>query len=284
MTEATTSAIGRRPYGFRLGPLPMVSRSEAAGLFFNACGAALLFIDPVAAGILFALYPALCLAGAFFPSWNFFLPVLSRGDGKSGEVALTFDDGPDPVSTPHLLNLLDRHQVKAAFFVVGEKAEANPSLVREIIARGHEIGNHSQDHDFFLMLRSEEELLRNLTRCREVLLRHGVRPLAFRPPLVITNSRLPKVLRRLGMFCAGYACRPRDFGNMRVRGLAKRLVGSAAPGDVVLLHDCSPRGDLGEWLKEVDAALTGLKARGMEFRPLSVVLDRKVMEWVPSQP
>jgi len=112
-------------------------------------------------------------------------------------------------------------------------------------------------------------------------------PLAFRPPVGITNSRLGRVLRENGMLCVNFSCRGADFGNRRVAGLARRLLSKAAPGDIVLLHDIAPRqGDVSGLLREFSAVIEGLQEKGLEIVPLSRLIGREVMlpALSPAQP
>jgi peptidoglycan/xylan/chitin deacetylase (PgdA/CDA1 family) len=255
-----------------------VSRAHwTAGVAF-VLAFALALVKPPLAAVPLSAFVLLCLTAPPFPRWSFFLPIFSRGPRSLGAVTLTFDDGPDPASTRPLLDLLARHGVKAAFFVVGEQAEEHPDLIREILARGHEIGNHSHTHDLFLMLRSSATLRREISFCQEALGRQGVRPLVFRPPLGITNPRLPGALRKIGLTAVCFGCRPLDFGNRRVRGLARRVLREVGSGDVVLLHDRAPSAGLEPWLQEIEAILVGLRARGIGVAPLASLLGRPVMD------
>jgi peptidoglycan-N-acetylglucosamine deacetylase len=231
------------------------------------------------------LPPVLFLFFSFFVApfvqpLQFFLPIVTHGNRRTSSVALTFDDGPDPLTTPGLLDLLAEHGLKATFFVLGEKVQAHPELVEAILGQGHEIGNHSQSHDVFLMLRRIGRVRAEIRTCQMALERFGVRPLAFRPPVGVTNPRLWRVLLRSGMYCAGFSRRARDMGNLRVRGIAGRILKQLRPGDVLLLHDCRPwrERDAGVWLKEVRALVGGIRKRGLEIQPLSRVIRRPVME------
>jgi len=226
-----------------------------------------------------AIFVALALAAPFFPGWGFYLTVISRGAREGRAVALTFDDGPDPVTTPALLALLERYGLPATFFVTGERAEAHPALVREILRRGHDVGNHSYSHDVLLMLRSRARLADEIHRTQVLLERFGIRPLAFRPPVGVTGPRLAGVLERLGMNCVTFSCRGDDFGNRRIRGLAKRVFRRLHPGAIVLLHDVVPAGgDSTAWLAEVAAILRGLRSQGYETVSLVRLIGRPVME------
>jgi peptidoglycan-N-acetylglucosamine deacetylase len=225
------------------------------------------------------------LAAPFFPQLNFFLPIICHGKKVDKLVAITFDDGPDPSTTPVLLDLLSKHSTQVTFFVVGNKAEEHPELIRQILARGHEIANHSYSHDPLLMLRRPEVLAKEIEKCQTVLSHLGVKPFAFRPPICITNPYLFRILIQFGMYCIGFSRRARDFGNCRVAAMATRLLPSIRSGDIILLHDKTPRTGVTveEWQKEVDSILTGIKALGLYPTLLSRVIQRPVMETCDSR-
>ena len=115
----------------------------------------------------------------FFPRSSFFLPVISRAQAGAEGIVLTFDDGPSLASTPALLALLACYRLPATFFVIGKKAAEHPELIEQILAAGHSIGNHSWDHDYFLMLRSAKRIQQDIERpavCEErhILLGHNL--------------------------------------------------------------------------------------------------------------
>jgi peptidoglycan/xylan/chitin deacetylase (PgdA/CDA1 family) len=236
------------------------------------------------ASIPLGLFVLLCLVAPFLPRAGFFLPVISRGGHDGKAVALTFDDGPDPKVTPLLLDLLGRHRLTAAFFVTGQKTIQYQDIIKEILSRGNDIGNHSYHHDPFLMLRSRRRLTDEIFRTQELLARFGVRPLAFRPPVGVTNPRLPVVLGELGMECITFSCRACDFGNRRIKGLALNILKKVHPGAIILLHDVSPpNGEkIPEWLDEVEKIIRGLKAEGYEIVALSELIGKNVMNRLPA--
>jgi peptidoglycan-N-acetylglucosamine deacetylase len=238
----------------------------------------LLFVDARLAALPLLLFVFLCAVAPFLPRFGFFLPILSRGSRKAPKVALTFDDGPDPAVTPAVLDLLDRHGLKAAFFLVAAKAEANPDLVRDILARGHDIGSHSWHHFPMLMLRGQRILREEVGRAQEIFKGFGILPRAFRPPVGITSSRLWPVLLDHGMFCVNFSCRALDQGNRRVEGLARRILGKVRPGDLILLHDVKPaRATLEGLLAEFEAVIRGLGERGLDVVPPAALLGRALM-------
>ncbi len=225
-----------------------------------------------------AVFVSSCLVAPFLPRYGFFLPVISRGCTGKNMVALTFDDGPDPATTPRLLELLEKYKAQAAFFVIGEKAQRHPELMRDIIACGHAVGNHSYSHDVLLMLRSRRTLASEIRTAQQAMSAFDIRPLVFRPPAGITNPKLGSVLRQQGLQCLTFSCRGFDAGNRRIKGLADRLLRKVRPDDIILLHDCMPRGpatvDL--WLDEVEALLAGLAEKSLAPVPLDRLIASPV--------
>jgi len=239
-------------------------------------------LGPLPAAIPLALFVLICLAAPFFPSWGFFLTVVSQGRHDRRSVVLTFDDGPDLAVTPRLLDLLACHQVPAIFFVVGKRVEAHSPLVKEILHRGHEVGNHSFNHDPLLMLRSRRRLATEIRRTQEALAPFGIRPCLFRPPVGITNPRLAGVLSDLGLTCATFCCRAGDFGNRRIKGLARKILAKVRPGAIILLHDVPPTSGSEEvWFSEVERLILGLRDAGYALVSFAELTGHQAMETLP---
>ncbi|MBN2080224.1 MAG: polysaccharide deacetylase family protein [Spirochaetes bacterium] len=261
--------------GPRILPLAPAHLAGAAAL---VAAALLAFIDLHLSAIPLALFLITCFAAPFFPRSGFYLPVIHKGERSRHAVALTFDDGPDPTTTPMLLDLLARKGVAAAFFLVGSKAEAHPNLVKRILDGGHEIGNHSYRHDPLLMLRGTMRLRKEILRAREALARLGVLTFAFRPPVGITSPRLGRPLIEAGSHCVNFSRRALDAGNRRITGLAKKITGPVQPGDIILLHDTAPPGDFNRdfWLDEVGHVVDGIREKDLGILPLSELTGRPV--------
>lgn len=192
-------------------------------------------------------------------------------------VGLTFDDGPCPASTSLLLDLLDRYHLPVTFFLIGKKAAEFPELVAEILDRGHSIGNHSWNHDYFLMLRSRKSLRQDIQKTQEIIKKSGVQPLVFRPPVGITSPRLGEVLAEEGLITVTYSCRAFDRGNRNIHHLADKILRRLRPGDIIMLHDLPTyrKADADEWVKELELLFAAL-AMEYDVVPLAMMIDRPV--------
>ena len=258
-------------------PAPLLPVVKVALLC--ACAAiALAMVDERLCVAPLAIFVACCLGAPFFLQAGFFLPVISRGCTGCNMVALTFDDGPDPATTPRLLELLEKNKVRAAFFVIGEKSQSHPDLMREIMAGGHAVGNHSYRHDVLLMLRSSKKIESEIRAAQQALRACGIKPLVFRPPVGITNPRLGSILKRHGLLCMNFSCRGFDAGNRRLEGLAAKILKKVRPDDIILLHDCKPHGaaSVDMWLQEIEALLAGLAEKNLAPTSLEQLIGRPV--------
>ncbi|MDB5880760.1 MAG: polysaccharide deacetylase [Ramlibacter sp.] len=155
-----------------------------------------------------------------------------------GEIALTIDDGPDPLVTPQVLSVLDRYGCRATFFCIGQQAARHPDLCREIVRRGHAIENHSQRHSHGFSLLGPRALMRELELSQESLTRIcGQRPLFFRAPAGVRNMFLQPVLVRLGLRLASWSARGFDTRIGDAERVKHRLLRGMRPGAILLLHD-----------------------------------------------
>ena len=257
---------------------PFGSPAQITGIIILAGATAVFFINPLAAAAVAFFYIVLCVVASFFPRSNFFLPVISRGNTGQNLVALTFDDGPMEPTTRQIMDLLDRYSVKATFFVSGVNALKYPEIIKEIIARGHTIGNHSFHHNPFVMLRSYNYLYQEIFRTRDVLKKMGIQTLAFRPPVGIINPKLSPILDKLGMFCVTFSCRAFDAGNRRLKNIASHILKKVKADDIILLHDVPPRRKEESviLLSEIESILQGLTVKGLKVVPLSALIGREI--------
>lgn len=149
-------------------------------------------------------------------------------------VALTFDDGPDPESTPRLLELLAHHEARATFFMLGVAAQRHPDLVRKVAMAGHAIGNHSWDHPSFPFI-SGRERRRQIRACAGALAPYGTRLL--RPPYGYQDLASRLDAWWLGYRVIGWSLDVGDWYGDDGKAMAKRLQREIRPGSVILLHD-----------------------------------------------
>lgn len=254
------------------------SSAQIIGISLLSLAAAVFFINSLLAAAIAIFYILLCIAAAFFPQSNFYLPVVSRGYTGKNQVALSFDDGPAEPTTRQILALLDKYSVKATFFVSGVNALKHPDIIREIIARGHTIGNHSLHHNPFLMLGSYNYLYEEIFRVQGALKEMGVNAIAFRPPAGIISPKLPPVLDKLEMFCVTFSCRAFDAGNRFVKNLSSKILKKVKANDIILLHDIPPRKkeESALLLPEVEKILQGIIAKDLKVVPLSELIDKKI--------
>ena len=188
---------------------------------------------------LVALVAYVAYASATISS-GFFVKATCRL-GSPSSLLLTFDDGPDPRYTPALLDLLARLNVRAVFFVIGQKAQAHPELIRRMVAEGHLVGNHTFVHNPFYAFRSARSIARELRATDDVLRSLGVEPKLFRPPLGITNRAIAKAAALMNYRTVGWSIRSFDTRRSDTpERILKRVVSRISGGDIVLLHDRMP--------------------------------------------
>ena len=155
-----------------------------------------------------------------------------------GDIALTIDDGPDPEVTPAVLELLDRLDVKSTFFCIGEKARRHPALCREIVARGHDVQNHSERHCHNFSMLGPRAYRRELQAAQDSLTAvTGRRPQFFRAPAGLRNPFLGPVLDSMGLHLAAWTRRGYDTRSGDAAVVYRRLQPAVVPGAILLLHD-----------------------------------------------
>ena len=214
---------------------------------------------------------ALALAGvaaraAFAPRSSLFCPVLSRGPTTRPLVALTFDDGPWPGSTPAELDALAGARARATFFVIGSLARQHPDLIRRIAAQGHQIGNHTYDHHRLGLFRHTRYWRSQIDRTGELLLSiTGAQPVLFRPPMGFKSPWLASAARAAGSTIVTWSLSGRDGVATTAQRIVHR-VSRAGPGDIVLLHDGrdpASRRDVQPTVDALPRVLEAIAGRGL---------------------
>jgi peptidoglycan/xylan/chitin deacetylase (PgdA/CDA1 family) len=175
------------------------------------------------------------------PRNPFFGPNITRLSSASrqrNEVAITFDDGPDALVTPRILDLLDRFGAKASFFVIGNKVQNHPDLARDIVRRGHSLENHSSHHFVLLSLFAAGSLRREVQAAQcAIAAVCGQAPRFFRPPGGFHSPLLSPVLAGLGLRLATWTRRGFDTRDDDPRRVLNRLTRDLSAGDILVLHD-----------------------------------------------
>lgn len=169
---------------------------------------------------------------------QFFIKTICAGSGDIRQIALTFDDGPDGQMTPQILDVLQAHQIQAAFFCIGRKMENHPDLLRRMIADGHLIGNHSYSHSYLFDLFPYRKVLDELEQTNHSLeIITGKKTRFFRPPYGVTNPAIAKAVKQTNQKVIGWNLRSLDTTIKDPEKLMKRIIKKIKPGSIILLHD-----------------------------------------------
>ena len=168
-----------------------------------------------------------------------YVKAVSRLPTNEKILALTFDDGPHPDTTPLILDLLKKYNIQAAFFCIGKNIEKNKSLANRIINEGHWIGNHTNQHGYAFPFYSNKRMKMEIEACRDQMVSVGSSdsPRLFRPPFGVTNPSLRKALKNSGYTVIGWNIRSLDtiIGNPEV--VIRRVTKKIKPGSILLFHD-----------------------------------------------
>lgn len=200
----------------------------------------------------------------FHPRNQWLVANRSRVNGAHC-LALTFDDGPDSVYTPKLLDILQEKGVKATFFVIGKRADQYPEIVRRAWAEGHLVGNHTWSHYPLFCFLTPRRLRAEIERCTESVRRScGFRPRLFRSPVGLRHPLLAPYLEDARLEYVSWSIRTLDTFTANSSVLAQRILNKAASGDIILLHDCLP-GGTDAMLEALPRVIDELRERGFEF-------------------
>jgi len=215
-----------------------------------------------------------------FPSSRFLVPSVARlPETDARAIAFTFDDGPDPSFTPKILEVLKKHDAKATFFVVGERADAFPELVRSIAEHGHAVGSHSYSHDLAFHARGAGHARREVLRGVEAVGRAlGTRPKLFRPPQGVRTPFLRDALSAIArdepLVCVTWTVRGFDAMGRSSDKIVDRLASKLEPRAIVALHDGGGllgTNDRSPTVEALDRLLTLAGGRGLSCVSLAHV-------------
>lgn len=190
----------------------------------------------IALPLLLAISGFMVYASAFIGS-QVYVKAWLKGKTGQGQIAISFDDGPDGERTKRVLEVLRKHQIKASFFLIGKKIDGQENLVKKIHQEGHLIGNHSFVHDFWYDLKNEKAILEDMEQCKKAIENAaGIRTKLFRPPYGVTTPNIGKAVKTLKVETIGWSLRSLDTTAKTKEELLKR-VEKVKDGDIVLFHD-----------------------------------------------
>lgn len=201
------------------------------------------------------------------PSRALFIEPMYRFKTEAKIVALTFDDGPSPILTPRLLDLLKQYRVKATFFMIGRHVEKNRAIAQRLVTEGHGVGSHTYNHQR-MIYRTFSFVEQDLGRMDALLDSLGVDNLSFfRPPYGDKLVILPLVLKKTNKTLVTWDVDPSgqyDRAHHTCQQVAQDVIDQTQPGSIILLHD-GPGVDSDWLLCAVETIITTLDAQGYEF-------------------
>ncbi len=204
--------------------------------------------------------------------------VLWRAPIKGRKIALTFDDGPHPVYTPQILEVLEKFKVPATFFLIGKYLQSNLNLAKETVHAGHEVGNHTFNHQRMWQLtdlkmndeiKRTDDLLRNLD---------GAAPRFLRPPMGLFSKRVLNNVEAAGYKTVVGNVYPRDPHLPGRKKILNRVLSRVIKGSIIILHDGGNTNhvDRSQTIWAVERFIPELQEQGFEFVTLSELIpDRK---------
>ena len=176
--------------------------------------------------------------GVAIPQMRYFGPFICRGRGQGKKVALTFDDGPDPRSTPRLLDILREAKIPVAFFCIGKHVAAHPELAARIVREGHLLENHTYNHSNFTNFYPVLRLRREMTDTQKAIEKSSnTVPEYFRPPMGLSHPGVFRAAKLQGMQVVGWTIRSLDTITREPDKIVARIRRSLHDGAIVLLHD-----------------------------------------------
>lgn len=186
--------------------------------------------------VLLLIYSIILGWGVFDIGSQFFIKTYWKGE--KGNISFTFDDGPHPEITQQVLQVLKKENVKATFFCIGKNAEKYPEIVKQIVAEGHVVGNHTYDHAYvFSKSAAEKQIVDGAQIIQKII---GKKPVYFRPPFGVMIPEIAKAVKKTNCAVIGWDLRSQD-GNIRtVKTTVNRVKAHLKKSTLLLFHDTNP--------------------------------------------
>ncbi|MRI00816.1 polysaccharide deacetylase family protein [Kriegella sp. EG-1] len=225
--------------------------------------------------IILFLWLLITLFGSFFIRWNYHLTSLSSNKNiQENNVSLTFDDGPNAEFTPQILDLLEKHNAKATFFLIGKYAEKHPTIVQDILKKGHSIGNHTYSHTNDFGFFGTNKVISELNTTKGIVEKiTGFKMLLYRPAFGVTNPSIQEAVANLKVNSIGWSVRSLDTTSRSEDAILKRITAKVSKGDIILLHDTSKK-----TIVVLERLLLFLQANNLKSVPAEQLLNIKAYE------
>jgi peptidoglycan/xylan/chitin deacetylase (PgdA/CDA1 family) len=211
------------------------------------------------------LFFVVMFCGVKFLRFNFFgKSVCKIKNPQKSAVFLSFDDGPNPNITPKVLELLDKYSQKASFFVIAQKAQKHPEIIKKIVENGHTLGSHDLYHRWTSNFRRTKQMTAEVGESVRILEEISqVKIKFYRPPVGLSNPHLFFALKKLDLQCIGWSKSVGDCAN-RIVSAIKNIpkLSGARDGDIILLHDDCPPKNEELFLQNLEKLLTNLEKTG----------------------
>jgi len=206
----------------------------------------------------------------------FFSEIIKGCKTKEKTVVLTFDDGPQPVFTSRILDLLENHNVKAAFFLSGNKINDNKEIVKRMIREGHELCNHAYSHSD-LLFKSAKFIKAEITSTdQQIIACGGIESRFFRPPFGRFNLSLYHTLKQMKKKLILWNIPTHDYKTADPHKIVQRVLRRLKPGGIIVLHDAGKKKgsiDRSPTLDALKILLTVIQDSGYRIKPLAELLD-----------
>lgn len=206
---------------------------------------------------------------------NVYLKSVCKANVSDKTVSLTFDDGPDAMMTPRVLDVLKKYNIKATFFVIGSNALKNYDIVRRMYEDGHIIGNHTLLHTASFPILGKKIIGEELQLCNHFIEKIlGIRLRLFRPPFGVTNPPIAKAVKKNGFTSIGWSIRSLDTKKSRSREyICRRVVERLHDGAIILLHDRCADADV-----LLEMIIKEIYRKGYNIVPLDEMLNVEAYE------
>lgn len=197
--------------------------------------------------------------------------IFWRANTTQKIVALSFDDGPNDLFTPELLQILNEFHIPATFFLIGRNVKKNPAIAREIAAGPHEIGNHTYSHPTLPLLENEK-VTRELQDTHDIILKvTGTTPTFMRPPMGLFTKRIVNLTENFGYQTVVGDVYPRDPHRPGTKKIVCRVLSRVRPGSLIILHDGGNGNhvDRSQTIDSIKAIVPKLLEQGFRFVTLT---------------